>query len=90
MLMHAWHRERSDGMYRSITYLLARTTEEIVAAFMSSMIFSLLVFFPLKLQGSFALFFCVYYLTTCIGIGMLGFCSSGPVKPRMDKHIAAQ
>ena len=64
-------RERSDGMYRSITYLTAKMTEELVAAFASSMIFSLLVFFPLKLSGSFALFFLVYYLTTSIGIGAL-------------------
>ena len=56
-------------MYRSITYLTAKMTEELVAAVLSSLIFSCLVFFPVKLGGSFALFFCVYYLTTCIGIG---------------------
>ena len=62
-------RERNDGMYRSLTYLVAKMTEELVAAFIASMIFACLVFFPLKLAGSFGLFFCVYYMTTCIGIG---------------------
>lgn len=56
-------------MYRSITYLTAKMTEELAAALISSIIFSCLVFFPLKLAGSFGLFFCAYYLTTIIGIG---------------------
>ncbi|KAK9808054.1 hypothetical protein WJX73_010576 [Symbiochloris irregularis] len=63
-----YYRERNDGMYRSITYLLAKMTEELAAALISSLIFSFLVFFPLKLAGSFGLFFCAYYLTTIIGI----------------------
>ena len=56
-------------MYRSITYLTAKMTEELIAALISSLCFSCIVFFPVKLAGSFALFFCVYYLTTSIGIG---------------------
>ncbi|KAK9808027.1 hypothetical protein WJX73_006051 [Symbiochloris irregularis] len=65
-----FYRERNDGLYSSVTYLLAKMTEELVAAAISSLIFCCLVFFPLKLAGSVLLFLCVFYLTTTIGIAL--------------------
>ena len=56
-------------MYRPITYLCAKLTEELSLALLSSICFCCVVFFALELPGSFALFFLTYYQTTCIGIG---------------------
>ena len=69
-------RELSDGMYRPITYLTAKITEELIMAAFSSLFFCCLTFFALELPGSFLLYFLVYYLTTCIGIGASCLCTN--------------
>ena len=58
-------------MYRPITYLVAKLTEELIIALGGSLVFCCLTFFPMLLPGSFLLYFLVYYLTTCIGIGTI-------------------
>lgn len=75
-------RERNDGLYRVITYLCAKIIEELGVAFVASLIFSNLVFWPLKLQGSFALFWLTYYCTLSIGIIVAYFIAA--VSPNMD------
>lgn len=53
--LESWHavlcRERSDGLYRVITYLCAKMVEELGMALLTSLAFSALVFFTLKLQA---------------------------------------
>ena len=62
-------RERNDGLYRVITYLCAKILDELMLAAVASGIFGAIVFFPVKLKGSFALFWLVYFLTLSNGIG---------------------
>ena len=56
-------------MYRPITYLCAKLTQELTLAILSSLIFCCVIFWAMELPGSFGLFFITYYQTTCIGIG---------------------
>jgi hypothetical protein len=62
------HRERNDGLYRPITYLVSKLTEELVIAVINSVVLGALVFFPCALGGSFLHFWLVYLCTTSIGI----------------------
>ena len=43
--------------------------DELMIAFVASLIFSCVVFFPLKLSGLWVLFWLTYYCTLSIGIG---------------------
>lgn len=61
-------RERSDGLYKSVTYLVAKLLEEVIVALVQSLIMSCIVFFPLALAGSWSLFWYTYFQTTVIGI----------------------
>lgn len=61
-------RERSDGLYWSLTYLVAKVIEEVIVALVQSLIMSCIVFFPLDLAGSWVLFWFTYFQTTVIGI----------------------
>ena len=68
--MHtAGGRERNDGLYRVITYLCAKMLEELVLATVGSLITSLAVFYVLRLQGVWILFYLAYLVTLSIGIG---------------------
>ena len=64
-------RERSDGLYHPITYLVAKMIEELIIAFINAVAFSALVFYPLYLSGSFPLFFLTNFVTTACGIGAM-------------------
>ncbi len=64
-----WERERNDGLYRPITYLVSKIIEELVIAVINSVVLGALVFFPCGLGGSFLFFWLVYLCTTSIGIG---------------------
>lgn len=64
-------RERADGLYYVITYLLAKMIEELALAALLSAIFSSYVFFGVKYQGSFGLYWIVYFITLSNGIGEL-------------------
>ena len=43
--------------------------DELVIAFLGSLVSSCVVFFPLKLSGQWVYFWLTYYCTYCIGIG---------------------
>ncbi len=43
--------------------------DELMIAFVASLVFSCVVFFPLKLSGLWVLFWMTYYCTLSIGIG---------------------
>lgn len=62
-------RERNDGLYRVITYLCFKITEELFIALIASLIFSVVVWFPIQLQGEWVLFWLVYLCTLSNGIG---------------------
>lgn len=80
-------RERNDGLYNVFSYLLYKICEELGVAFFSSIIFSNVVFWPIKLQGDWVLFWLVYYATLGCGI-VLAYCIAA-LSPNMDVANAA-
>lgn len=80
-------RERNDGLYRVITYLVAKILEEVFIALLSSIAFANLVFWTLQLQGSFAIFWLIYYTTLSTGIVLAYFIAA--LSPNMDVANAA-
>ncbi|GAB4821434.1 hypothetical protein N2152v2_008480 [Parachlorella kessleri] len=80
-------RERSDGLYRVITYLSHKMVEELVLALLLSIIFSALVFYTLALEGSYVLFWLVYFFSLANGIALAYFVAA--VSPNMDTATAA-
>ena len=65
--MHA-RRERNDGLYRVITYLCAKMLDELLIAVLASIIFACVVFYGVRLQGEWVLFWLVYLTTLSVGI----------------------
>jgi ABC-type multidrug transport system ATPase subunit len=63
-------RERSDGCYAPLTYYLAKFIEEAVLCIFTSLIFAVIVFWSMSLQGSFFLFVVGYFVTAMIGIAL--------------------
>jgi len=51
-----------------VTYYLAKFIEEAVLCTITSLVFGVIVFFAMKLQGSFLNFAVAYFLTTMVGI----------------------
>ncbi|GAB4820601.1 hypothetical protein N2152v2_007647 [Parachlorella kessleri] len=66
----AYIRERSDGLYRPITYLIFKFTEEVAVASTVSIPYSLLLFYLVRLQGSFLLVWLIYIVSLGIGIAL--------------------
>ncbi len=80
-------RERNDGLYRPITYLVAKMTEELTIFFFLSLVLTVIVFAPCNLGGSYILFWLVNFITTATGIGespsrALALCTQLCMKPR--------
>ena len=67
------YRERSDGLYHTLTYITAKVAEEMVIAFLGSLIFSNWIWWSTEFRGSYALFLLVHYACTCTGIGTWHF-----------------
>jgi ATP-binding cassette subfamily G (WHITE) protein 2 len=61
-------RERSDGLYYAITYLLAKMVDELLLATMASVVNAAATFHAIRFQGSFGLFWLIYVLVLYIGI----------------------
>lgn len=61
-------REKNDGLYYVITYLLSKMIEELLLAFVSSLGVTAFVFYGIRLQGSWFYFFLTYVTTLSIGI----------------------
>ncbi len=70
-------REQSDGLYRVITYLTFKVLEEVVLAVASSVVFSLLVYYLVRLQGSFFPVWIVFLVTQLVGVGELSHLMTG-------------
>ena len=75
-------RERNDGLYTPLAYLLHKMIEEVIVIAIISIIFSVTVWFAVSFLGSFLLFFLVYFVTTCVGVA-LGYCISA-IAPSME------
>lgn len=80
-------RERSDGLYRVATYVAAKMFDELTLAGAVSLFVSGIVYAGIQLQGSFLLFFLVYYMTLANGIALAYFFAA--ISPNMDVANAA-
>merc|ERR1719265_480675 len=63
-----FYRERADGCFMAVTYYLAKFIEEAVLCILTSLLFSVITFWGIRLQGSFLIFVVTYYMTTMLGI----------------------
>jgi ABC-type multidrug transport system ATPase subunit len=63
-----FYRERADGCYTAVTYYLSKFIEEAVLCTVTSLVFTLIVFWAMSLQGSFIFFALTYFLTSMLGI----------------------
>lgn len=63
-----FYRELADGFYRPLVYYASKFVEEAVLATLTSLLFSVTIFWGCGLQGSFWVFAVCYYLTTMTGI----------------------
>jgi len=80
-------RERNDGLYTPITYLLCKLLEEALLAVPVSLVGAAIVFYSLQLAGSFALFWLTYIFTLLCGIILAYAVASA--SPNMDVANAA-
>ena len=80
-------RERNDGLYRPITYLLAKIFDEIFITVISSLVFSAAVFYAVSLQGSFIVFWLNYLVTLSTGIVLAYVVAT--ISPNMEIANAA-
>ncbi|KAK9865323.1 hypothetical protein WJX84_007950 [Apatococcus fuscideae] len=80
-------RERSDGLYHTLTYITAKVAEEMVIAFLGSLIFSNWIWWSTEFRGSYALFLLVHYACTCTGIVLAYFIAA--LSPNLDVANAA-
>ena len=62
-------RERSDGLYSTITYLLSKMVEELLVILFVSLTVSLCIFYAVDFHGQWILFWLVYLVTISIGMG---------------------
>ncbi|WIA12825.1 hypothetical protein OEZ85_006453 [Tetradesmus obliquus] len=80
-------RERNDGLYRVFTYLGAKMFDELAINLVVSLPVVAAAFYGIRLQGSFVLFWLVYYMTLCVGIVLAYFVAA--LAPSMDVANAA-
>jgi hypothetical protein len=72
-------RERNDGLYRPVTYLLYKLLDELLLMLPVTSATTATVFLACRLQGSFLLFWLVNYVTLANGTGgvhALVFCQA--------------
>lgn len=63
-----YYRELADGCYTPIVYFAAKFIEEGIIATVTSLMFTVIIYFACNLQGSFFILAVTYYLTTMMGI----------------------
>lgn len=80
-------RERNDGLYTTFTSLAGKMFDELVINAIVAAPVTAAAFYVIKLQGSFGLFYCVYYATLCVGIVLAYFVAA--MSPNMDVANAA-
>lgn len=80
-------RERNDGLYTTFTSLAGKMFDELVINAIVSAAVTAAAFYAIQLQGSFGLFYCVYFATLCVGIVLAYFVAA--MSPNMDVANAA-
>ncbi|KXZ47828.1 hypothetical protein GPECTOR_32g440 [Gonium pectorale] len=75
-------RERNDGLYLVITYLLSKMFDELVLAGLASLGISAYVFYGIQLQGQWVTFWLIYYITLSNGIVLAYFIAA--ISPNLD------
>ncbi|CAL8472002.1 g11544 [Coccomyxa elongata] len=61
-------RERSDGLYSTVSYLLSKMVEELVVILFVSLVVSACIFYAVGFHGEYILFWLVYLVTISIGM----------------------
>jgi ABC-type multidrug transport system permease subunit len=79
-------REMSDGLYRSITYAVFKTFEEVLVAATLSALISLPVYFIVAFQGNWIVFWLSHLLVQAIGIVLAFFVAAAT--NNMDAAVA--
>lgn len=75
-------RERADGLYLPITYLIARMLDELIINTFATACISAFVFYGIDLQGSYVCFWMAFYVAVCTGIILAYLVAS--ISPNMD------
>ena len=75
-------RERADGLYRPMTYVVAKMFDELLLLFFVTLVIAAVVFYAVSLSGSFALFWLVYYVTLANGVVLAYLISA--LSPNME------
>eukprot|EP00955_Chlamydomonas_euryale_P020915 221524-Chlamydomonas_euryale.AAC.4 len=75
-------RERADGLYYTVTYLLSKMFDELVLAALASCGMTAFVFYGVQLRGEWVCFWMIYYVTLCVGIVLAYFVAS--ISPNLD------
>jgi len=75
-------RERNDGLYYTVTYLLAKMCDELVLGALATCGVTAFVYFGIQLQGEWVCFWIGYYVSLCVGIVLAYFVAS--ISPNMD------
>ncbi|KAF5832767.1 P-loop containing nucleoside triphosphate hydrolase protein [Dunaliella salina] len=75
-------RERADGLYHVITYLLSKILEEVFLAAIVTAVCAGFVFYGVQLQGAWVIFWLCYFLCLINGIVLAYFIAA--LSPTMD------
>ena len=62
-------RERSDGLYRTISYLLSKMAKELLVILCVSLVNSACIFYAVGFRGDYVLFWLAYLITMSVGMG---------------------
>jgi len=77
-----YFRERNDGLFRPITFLMYLMAEEIIVAIPVSLIACTMIWFGAGIQGSFLMWWCSFAISFVVGISSAYFFSA--MSPSMD------
>ena len=75
-------RERNDGMYTPLAYLIYKVIEELTVICIGSLIVTTFIWFGIRLQGEWIFFWLSFLVMAAIGVGLAYFISS--TAPSMD------
>ena len=77
-----FYREMADGLYRSYIYLAYNLIEEVIISSVTSILYTLIVWWAIDLQGSLGIFFIIYFLSSFVGIAAAY--TSAAVSPTLE------
>ena len=71
-----FYRERNDGCYNSLTYLVWKVLEEGLMALLTTTVYCCATYFAIGMQGTFGYYWLTYYLSSVAGIILAYFFAS--------------